>query len=268
MAPVDVITELVVVVIPVLMMIPVQIALSKKAVIVAAFIFRILSIVATITRLFYIHPATTRSPDATFDAMNYNIVTQCVLSICIVTACIPCLKPFLDSFESGFMGVSFKDHMPGGCHSLSRSRDYTMNDLAYAHAAARNKVSNLDSMAIRSRNYEKDSVSHSDESEHDARNRTGVSVWVVSGNQNHEQRTPRHHRDGDSGSLASNFKSDEMIIKKNVQYTVEYEEAAPATKHERSLPRRHSAQMRDDVDTGLGHVVVPDEVDRRPSYAV
>jgi hypothetical protein len=63
------------------MMIPVQVATSKKAVIIATFIFRVLSIAATITLLFYIHPATVRSPDKTFDAVNYNIVTLCVLSL-------------------------------------------------------------------------------------------------------------------------------------------------------------------------------------------
>ena len=271
MAVPDILTELVVVIIPVLMMIPVQVAVSKKAVIVAAFIFRLMSVAVTIVRLFYIHPATVHSPDTTFDAVNYNIVTQCVLSICITTACIPCLKPFLDGFDSGFMGISFKDRMPGGSQSHSRNRDYKMNDLAYANAGLRPKGKN-DSMAIRSQNYEKDNMSHSDESERDPRNKMGVSVQVVADGQNHEQRTPRHHRGGDSGSLASSSKSDQMIIKKNVQYTVQYEDAATPRGNDRSLSQGQSAQMRgddkSDVDTSLGHVVLPDEGDRRPGYAV
>jgi hypothetical protein len=215
MAPIDVITELVVITLPVFMLIPVQVAVSKKAVIFAAFIFRLFSIAATVVRLFYIHPATMRDSHATFDAVNYNIVTQCVLSVSIMTACVPCLRPFLDSFESGFMLTSFKGRMPGGSNSLS----YRMNNLAYANSGLTNKGS--------SQNYEKDNMSRSDESDRDPQNKIGVSVDVVADGQNDDQRTLRHHRGDGSVSVASSYKSDRMIIKKNVQYTVQYEEAAP-----------------------------------------
>jgi hypothetical protein len=204
-------------------LIPVQVALSKKAVIVAAFIFRLFSIAATVVRLFYIHPATMHDSNTTFDAINYNIVTQCVLSVSITTACVPCLKPFLDGFESGFMLVSFKGRMPGGSNSLS----YGMNNVAYANSRPTNKGSNFHSAVMRSQNYEKDNMSHSDESDHDPQNKIGVSVEVVAGGQNDDQRTPRHHRSDDSVSVASSSKSDQMIIKKNIRYTVQYEKAAP-----------------------------------------
>jgi hypothetical protein len=223
MAPIDVITELIVIILPVFMLIPVQVAVSKKAVIVAAFIFRLFSIAATVVRLFYIHPATMRDSNATFDAVNYNIVTQCVLSVSITTACVPCLKPFLDGFESGFMLISFKGRMPGGSNSLS----YRMNNLAYANSGPTNKGINFHSAVMRSQNYEKDNMSHSDESDHDPQNKIGVSVEVVAGGQNDDQRTPRHHRSDDSVSVASSSKSDQMIIKKNIRYTVQYEKAAP-----------------------------------------
>jgi hypothetical protein len=223
MAPIDVITELIVIILPVFMLIPVQVAVSKKAVIVAAFIFRLFSIAATVVRLFYIHPATMRDSNATFDAVNYNIVTQCVLSVSITTACVPCLKPFLDGFESGFMLISFKGRMPGGSNSLS----YRMNNLAYANSGPTNKGINFHSAVMRSQNYEKDNMSHSDESDHDPQNKIGVSVEVVAGGQNDDERTPRHHRSDDSVSVASSSKSDQMIIKKNIRYTVQYEKAAP-----------------------------------------
>jgi hypothetical protein len=267
MAVFDIITELVIVAFPGIMMIPVQGAISKKAVIIAAFIFRVLSIAATVTRLFYIHPATARVPDATFDAVNYNIVTQCVLSIGITTACVPCLKPFLDGFESGFMAISFKDRMPGGSHSHSRNMDYRMGDLAYAHNESRSK-SNRDVRATRPQKYEKDNISRSEESDYDPLNKMGISVHVIADDHSHEQRTPRHHRGGDSGSVPSSSKSDQMIIKKNVQYTVQYEDAGPVKGNERPLSRRRSAQMRDDksdLKSSLGHAVSPNG---RPGYAV
>jgi hypothetical protein len=223
MAPIDVITELVVITLPVFMLIPVQVALSKKAVIVAAFIFRLFSIAATVVRLFYIHPATMHDSNTTFDAINYNIVTQCVLSVSITTACVPCLKPFLDGFESGFLLISFQGRMPGGSNSLS----HRMNNPAYANPRPTNKGSIFHSAVMRSQNYEKDNMSHSDESDYGPQNKIGVSVEVIADSQNDYQRTPRHHRDGDSGSIASSSKSDQMSIKKNVRYTVQYEKAAP-----------------------------------------
>lgn len=264
MAPVDILTDLVIVIVPVMMMVPVQVAMSKKATIVAAFSFRILVIAATIARLFYINPATNTSRDATFDAVNYNILTQVVLSISILTACIPCLKPFLDSFDSGMMGVSFKDRIPGGgSHSQSGNRDYKMRDLAYGNIVGAGHPANMAS-ALRSHNYDKDtlrSMNDTDvEIDTDPRNKMGVSVEVVAdnGRNNHHarDRSPRqHNRGGETGSVASSSKSDQMIIKKNIQWTVEYEDhAQQAAAHERggnterSLSRRQSAAMRHDRD--------------------
>ncbi len=229
MAPVDVLSELVVVIIPIWMMVPVQVAISKKAVICVAFAFRIPVIAATIARLFYIHPATGSATDATWIAVSYNIATEVVLCISIMTACIPCLKPFLDGFDSGMMGVSFKDRMPGS--SATGSRGYKMRDLAYA-----NTKSNNASM-MRSQNNEKDMII-----EEDPRHKLGVSVEVVADG---ADRSPGHNHRGDNGSVASSSKSDQMIIKKNIQWTVQYEDA-PLPRNETSLSRRQSGTMRDD----------------------
>ena len=238
MTPVDVLTELVVVIVPIWMMVPVQVAISKKAVIVVAFAFRVPVICATIARLFYIHPATSSAKDATWNAVNYNIVTECVLCTSIMTACIPCLKPFLDGFESGMMGVSFKDRMPGG--SNSGSRPYKMRDLAYG-----NTKSNNASM-MRSQNNEKDTMQGDD---NDPRHKLGVSVEVVA--DGNRDRNPGHNRGGDTGSVASSSKSDQMIIKKNIQWTVQYEDAPPP-RNETNLSRRQSGARghdKSDVDT-------------------
>ena len=91
--PIDVITELVVITLPVFMLIPVHVVVLKEAAIVAAFIFRLFSIAATVVCLFYTHPATMRDSNTTFDAANYDVVTQRVLSVSITTTCAPCLKP-------------------------------------------------------------------------------------------------------------------------------------------------------------------------------
>lgn len=50
------------------------------------------------------------SADMTSYTFATTIVSQCVLCISLVTACIPCLKPFLDAFHSGMLNVSMKSH--------------------------------------------------------------------------------------------------------------------------------------------------------------
>ena len=50
------------------------------------------------------------SADMTSYTFATTIASQCVLCISLVTACIPCLKPFLDAFHSGMLNVSMKFH--------------------------------------------------------------------------------------------------------------------------------------------------------------
>ena len=110
-----------------------------------------------------------------------------------------------------------------------------MKSLACANSGPANKGSNFHSAVMRSQNYEKGNTSHSDESDHDTQNKMGVSVEVAADGQNDDQ---RNHRGGDSGSAASSSRSNQMIIKKNIQYTVQYEEAALQKRKDRSLSRR------------------------------
>jgi len=70
MAPADILSELVMIMIRVMMIILVQVAMSKKAVIVVAFLFRLLVISATIARLFYIQPIYY----FTFDTVNAEVL--------------------------------------------------------------------------------------------------------------------------------------------------------------------------------------------------
>jgi hypothetical protein len=90
------------------------------------------------------------------DAINYNVVTQGVLSVSITTAYVPSLKLFPDGFESSFMGISFKGRMPGS----SNPHSHRMNNLAHANSGPTNEGSNFHSVVMRSQNYEKGNKSH------------------------------------------------------------------------------------------------------------
>lgn len=58
-----------------------------------------------------------------------TIVSQCVLCTSLVTACIPCLKPFLDAFHSGMLNVSMKFHN-GESSNKSAGNTYALVNLS------------------------------------------------------------------------------------------------------------------------------------------
>jgi subtilase family serine protease len=66
------------------------------------------------------------------DMNNYafatTITTQLNLCVSLMTACIPCLKPFLDAFDSGMLNVSLRERSGGG----DSSRRDTSHGNSYA----------------------------------------------------------------------------------------------------------------------------------------
>ena len=66
------------------------------------------------------------SPDMTPYAFQTTVITQCVLCISLMTACIPCLKPFLDAFETGMLNVSLHKRIGGGSNSNSYGNSYAL----------------------------------------------------------------------------------------------------------------------------------------------
>ncbi|SLM40532.1 hypothetical protein LPUS_11350 [Lasallia pustulata] len=192
-APVDILTELSMIALPILMMLPVQVVLSKKITILVAFIFRVLVILATILRLVCLHTAYLSS-DFTFFSVNSAITTQCVLSLTIFTACIPCLKPFLDGFDSGMLGVGLRRRAPAG----SSGNLYGLGD-----------ISNTKDSSMRS------PIGHKEIKG------MGYSGTIVAAET--EESTCRRE---DSGSISST-KSDQMIIKRTDHWHVQDEQAIP-----------------------------------------
>lgn len=52
--------------------------------------------------------------DMNTDAFATSITTQLNLCVSLMTACIPCLKPFLDAFDSGMLSISLHKRVGGG----------------------------------------------------------------------------------------------------------------------------------------------------------
>ena len=150
-------------------------------------------IAATILRLVCLHTAYSSS-DFIFFSVNSAITTQCVLSLSVFTACIPCLKPFLDGFDSGMLGVGLHRRTPAG----SKANTYELGNF---------------------RNT-KDSVMHSRIGSGEVKG-MGYSAAIVAG----DSEGSRSRRE-DSGSVSST-KSDQMIIKRTDQWHVQYEQVIP-----------------------------------------
>ncbi|KAJ5504579.1 hypothetical protein N7463_007453 [Penicillium fimorum] len=69
------------------------------------------------------------STDMTQPAFETRITTQCALCVTLVTACIPCLKPFLDAFDSGMLGISLRKRTIGS-HSDSYGKSYSLASMS------------------------------------------------------------------------------------------------------------------------------------------
>ena len=206
-SPFDIISEIVIMVLPILMMAPVQVPLSKKVFVVTAFGSRVLYVAAVIVRLFY-PPLDFRSANFTGRDSPAVYATQTVLCLAIVTACIPAMKPLMEAFNSGGMivrvnGTSSQNHYGMGSHSGSH-HSYAMGSMVKSQIRAETTEDESPSSSSRSRKAR--SPTHQDHT---------ASQFV--------SRKMSHGSEGDRDSISSQAQSEQMIIKKNVQWTVKYE---------------------------------------------
>ncbi|KAL3247357.1 hypothetical protein ABHI18_012429 [Aspergillus niger] len=129
-SPIDIITELVICILPIYIVKPVQVIFGKKVTVVVAFFIRIFVVITTIIRLIFIrYSKPYPSTDMNDAAFATTITTECVLCVSIMTACIPCLKPFLDAFDSGMLNVSLHKRIGGGSNSNSYGNTYALTSM-------------------------------------------------------------------------------------------------------------------------------------------
>ncbi|PYH32213.1 uncharacterized protein BO87DRAFT_460861 [Aspergillus neoniger CBS 115656] len=130
-SPIDIITELVICILPIYIVKPVQVVSGKKVTVVVAFFIRIFVIITTVIRLILMrHSQSSPFTDMNDAAFATTITTECVLCVSIMTACIPCLKPFLDAFDSGMLNVSLHKRIGGGSNSNSYGNAYAMTSMS------------------------------------------------------------------------------------------------------------------------------------------
>ena len=197
----DIISEIVIMGLPLLMMMHVQVPLRKKVFVVAAFCSRVLFVAAGIARLFYLR--LDFSTNFTLQETPAVYATQTVLCMAIVTACIPAMKPLMEAFNSGGMNVRVKDSRTGG-HSNSH-HGFKMASLSKSRIYAATPED--ESLSALSRNGE-----------------TRVQPLHDHTADQYVTRKMSHGGDGDHDSISSLARSEQMIIRKNVEWTVKYEE--------------------------------------------
>jgi hypothetical protein len=129
------------------------------------------------------------SSDPIFSSTASGIATQTLLGMAIPTACIPALKPFLNGFESGMLGVSLK---PGSARGTFNSNSYEMNNSG-----------NKSAFRLRNRDGEEGK---------------GGYLATISG-----QRKGHGNQSGDETKSLDSGKSDAMIIKRTDQWDIRYE---------------------------------------------
>ncbi|RMZ79728.1 hypothetical protein DV738_g3257, partial [Chaetothyriales sp. CBS 135597] len=114
----DMISDLIVILLPAYVIWQVQISARKRLVIIAVFATRISVVICSLIRI----PPLTRyvnSSDRSWHAVAPQTWLQVIQCLSITTACLPCLKPFLAALESGFMDLSLRKTRSDGYHPNS-----------------------------------------------------------------------------------------------------------------------------------------------------
>jgi hypothetical protein len=98
----DVFTDLALLGLPLYLVWSLQTTVRRKAVVVFAFAFRIPVIIVALLRLHYLY-RTIHGPDPTLAGATSSIYTQFEINLGLMAASIPCAKPFIQAFYTGYL---------------------------------------------------------------------------------------------------------------------------------------------------------------------
>ncbi|KAI1262322.1 hypothetical protein F5Y18DRAFT_430223 [Xylariaceae sp. FL1019] len=137
---VNIVTEFFIVTLYFIMLATLKISRMKKAIVLLIFSTRLLIIVAAVAQLF-VFLNSFPSSDLTEALWIPILLNQVVLSLSVVTACAPYLKPFMESLESGIVRV---ENLPDSEEELSRDRTgtsrYYLTDLSNSSAGCSSRA--------------------------------------------------------------------------------------------------------------------------------
>ncbi|KAI1409820.1 hypothetical protein F5Y13DRAFT_181693 [Hypoxylon sp. FL1857] len=133
----NIVTEVGIIILYLLIIWKLQIARSKKVIVLSIFLTRIFVIATAAVQLAIFYSAFP-DPDVTQSMWLPVILNQVVICVSILTACLPYLKPFMESLESGIVRV---ENIPGSEEELSHDRSgasaYYLSDFSNSAACSR-----------------------------------------------------------------------------------------------------------------------------------
>lgn len=139
----DIITDIAIMALPIYLVYNLQLAAQKKFAVCFAFSFRILAIGCTIWRLVSMHKFFDRATDVTFESWLPTIATILEVFFCVFSACVPHLRPFMESIQAGYLSGVIQE----GDGRFGYGNDsYLMGKMAQSKAA----VSATRSQALKS----------------------------------------------------------------------------------------------------------------------
>ncbi|KAF1955370.1 hypothetical protein CC80DRAFT_594523 [Byssothecium circinans] len=102
----DILTDLLLILLPVHIVSTLQLQTRKKIFVIAIFALRILLVALSILRLVYFRFRSSQTTDRFFDTVPRFIFTQAHAALAVVIACSPALKPFLENLGAGMSSDS------------------------------------------------------------------------------------------------------------------------------------------------------------------
>lgn len=125
----NIITDMALILLPIVIIYPLQMPLDKRVTIILLFTTRLVVIAATIAQLVYLQDWFT--PEFTENAFSYLICTEVVQFSSIATACLPYLQPFLESLQSGLMWTDAIQQKTSSLPSVSLDRPGRSQDQSH-----------------------------------------------------------------------------------------------------------------------------------------
>lgn len=102
-AIIDMLTDLVIMCLPILLLYKLQLSMSKKINVCFAFSFRLLAIGCTVFRIIELPKLFHRSGDVTLNSWIPTIATILELFASVFATCVPHLRPFMESIQAGYL---------------------------------------------------------------------------------------------------------------------------------------------------------------------
>ncbi|RAH60552.1 integral membrane protein [Aspergillus piperis CBS 112811] len=133
---INILTDLALVVIPLIMIWSVQMTLQKRLQIIASFTTRLVVVAVSITELVYL-PTYLHSTDPTWTIVNVDICNELIMYLSIIAACMPSVYRILSNLKTGLNGVHMSEIELSTTQGATGSRTKSGNPGGYSSRARR-----------------------------------------------------------------------------------------------------------------------------------